>query len=139
MKHPIKTPDGFEIINDRGPFADVNGPFYRFRKNENAPATTFGFLPEERHANSLGFMHGGMISTLLDGVMAQAIFEAHQRRLVTLSLNIEFKNTIPIGKWIQADVELKEIENNVIGCAASLMSNDRICATATGTFRLFRR
>lgn len=137
--HPINIPDGFEIVQNKGPFADVNGPFFRLNKLDGTPATTFGFLPETRHNNSLGFMHGGMISTLLDGFMAQAISETHQRKLVTLKLNIEFKSTISTGNWVQADVALCKSENNLIEGAATLQSNNRICATATGTFRLFRR
>ncbi|MFC7290620.1 PaaI family thioesterase [Hirschia litorea] len=132
-------PEGFHILQSRGPFADLNGPFYRKLPNAGDTATVFGFLPLERHANSLGFVHGGMISTLLDGFMAQAIAESYKRKLVTLTLNIEFKHVIPIHRWVQADIELNEIEKNVISGVASLSSRNRTCATAKATFRLFNR
>ena len=64
-------PTGFAPMPPRGPFLEANGPFY------HDGGTRFGFVPETRHLNVLGFVHGGLLSTLMDSAMAHCAVAAH--------------------------------------------------------------
>ncbi len=136
-RHSI--PNGFVPIEDRGPLVFLLGPFYRCQSNDHTSLKKFGFMPENQHTNNLGFMHGGMISTLLDVFMAQALSETHDKKLVTLNLNIEFHHVIMVGKWAEAEVTLNDVNDNLTTVAASLYSRNRLCASAAARFKLFNR
>ncbi len=139
MDNRHSIPNGFVPIVDRGPLVDLLGPFYRYQSKDNTSPKKFGFMPENRHTNNLGFMHGGMISTLLDVFMAQALSEIYDQKLVTLTLKIEFHHVIMIGKWVEAEVTLNKVSDNLTTISATLNSRNRVCASAIGSFKLFKR
>ncbi len=138
-KVSIDIPSGFEEISARGPFANLTGPFFRKVNSDNAPTATFGFMPEQQHMNGLGFMHGGMVCTLLDLFMAQAVSEQYKRRLVTTNMQIEFLKTLPADHWIEATVSIAEVDARNVRAHASLLSRGSKCASGNASFRLFRR
>ena len=131
-------PEGFDTAPSRGPFTDINGPVYWRPGGENAPPC-FGFLPEDRHCNSLGFVHGGMVTAVLDSAMAQGLFSQHGHRLVTLSLTVEFRSPTPKGRWVDVHVDLREPDGDTVEAHATLKRGPRICAHAKGTYKLLPR
>lgn len=131
-------PDGFVPAPARGPFSGANGPFWR-QEGERGAHPRFGFMPEERHCNGLGFVHGGMIATALDHAMAQCLFERHGGRLVTLSLTIAFERPVPKGRWITLETADAAEAEGEVRFAATLYSRTLACARATGTYRLLGR
>ncbi len=130
-----RIPEGFAMSLPRGPFAEINGPVYRKPSNDNAPAR-FGFLPEERHCNGLGFIHGGMISTFLDGAMAQAVQERAGCPLVTLALQVRFQSPSPKQRWTEAEITLEPANGDNVTAHAEMRARGVVCATATGAYRL---
>ena len=131
-----KIPEGFEKAPARGPFADANGPVWR-KPGQDGTSPVFGLMPETRHTNALGFMHGGMIATFSDGAMAQSVYERHRCRLVTLALNISYQHVIPRGRWVEAHVMLGEAIDDRVQAEARLICRKTVCAVATGEFQLF--
>jgi len=125
-------PDGFAELPHRGPFTISNGPFY---KSTTAPGV-FGFLPEERHSNSLGFLHGGMVATFLDSAMAQTIADTHGYVLVTLGLSVTYEHLIAQGRWAEARVTLGSLEGDTVSASVNLISRNISCASAEGRFKL---
>ena len=134
---PTGIPEGFEQLPARGPFFDVNGPMWRRQATHSAPLS-FGFLPEPRHTNSLGFVHGGMICAFLDSALAQTLVDRFHCRLVTRELNISFQNAIPKGRWAETIPEIGlRLDDDTITATADLIARKQICASAVGVFRLF--
>ena len=129
------VPDGFVKSPSRGPFWDINGPVWQ--KTTPSELAVFGFVSEQRHTNSLGFVHGGMIATFLDGAMAQTVYNRHRCRLVTLDLNVGYKHVVPAQRWIEASVSIEHADDNHVTATARLMARKSECATATGLYRLF--
>ena len=58
-----QPPQGFREIPRPGPFNGLVGPLYERREGE---AVSIGVRIAEKHANSRGICHGGMLATLAD-------------------------------------------------------------------------
>lgn len=134
---PLQVPDAFQPLPNRGPFIDVNGPIWHKPPLVNQPRM-FGLFAEDRHTNSLGFVHGGMISTVLDSSMAQVIFETHQCRLVTRELNLTFHHAVFKRRWAEIEVVLLDQSGSNVSLEAHLISRQILCAEATGTYQIFK-
>jgi uncharacterized protein (TIGR00369 family) len=103
--------DGWQTV-DEGPFAgwqtwvgdpyeDMLGPFY-FRTDEDG--TTLGaFVPESRHANGGGIVHGGALMSFADTTLGALIHvELNDQFAVTVTLNSEFVGAAVVGTPIYA-------------------------------------
>lgn len=66
-----------------------------FREEENRYLTTF--VPGPEHQGYDGIMHGGLVSTLLDEVMARYL-HAQGLNAVTARLEVRFRQPTPIGQ-----------------------------------------
>ena len=131
-----KIPEGFEPVPSRGLFFDENGPIWRKQGVANVPPV-YGIMPELRHTNSLGFVHGGMIATFLDGAMAQSIYDTYQCRLVTLDLRISYRHVVPVGRWAEATIKLEDPAGGRLIATADLHCRGSVCALSQGEYQLF--
>lgn len=66
-----------------------------FFEEDNTYITTF--IPGPEHQGYDGIMHGGLISTLLDEVMARYLY-AKGLSAVTAKLEVRFRHPTPIGQ-----------------------------------------
>lgn len=132
-------PTSFEKIPDRGPFIQSLGALYRLKDADKSSSMKFGFMPNTLHINGLGFIHGGVISTLADSFMAQAIADKFKQRLVTTELNIEFLNAFAPNRWIQSEVILQQTGDNKVSAKTELIARGRVCAKADANYKLFNR
>lgn len=81
-----------------------------------------------------GIVHGGIISTLLDEVMAKLIHELGYQA-VTASLEIKFKKPAPILEPLLVHGEIAEVSKRLIRTKARVAKEDgTILATGTSTF-----
>ena len=82
-----------------------------------------------------GVAHGGIVSTILDEVMAWALV-AEDNWGVTARLAVAFKKPIPIGKPIRADGWITQSRRRVVETAARIVEpgSGVELATATGTY-----
>ncbi|MEM8553544.1 MAG: PaaI family thioesterase [Pseudomonadota bacterium] len=68
---------------------------------------TFAGIPEQRHANPVGHVHGGWYGTLLDSAMGCAV----QTRLpagrgyTTLEFKVNITRPVPVGMEVEAVAE----------------------------------
>jgi len=70
------APPGFEKLREGFGFADVLQPLYR--RAGDTPA--MGMYVRERHINTLGICHGGVLMTLADIVASLSVWRARGRR-----------------------------------------------------------
>jgi len=80
-----------------------------------------------------GFLHGGVISSLLDGAMTNCLF-AHGRIAFTAELNVRFLRPVVIGKvgTVQAWIDRPHSILNVL--KAEVIQGGQVMATAVGKF-----
>ncbi|WP_127015618.1 PaaI family thioesterase [Anoxybacter fermentans] len=92
------------------------------------------FTPEEFHQGYPEVMHGGLITTLLDEAMAKVInFRGIQA--VTATLEVKFRNPVPIGRELKIFGELVEEKKRRCGMKAWVEDEEgNILAEASAVF-----
>ncbi len=131
----MPIPPGFKEIEVAG-FAEANGPW--FEKVEGGRLIR-GFMPEKRHANSLGIVHGGMLAAFLDSAMGTAVFHTIDRRAVTLRLTLDFLGPGRIGDWLQAEGEVVSHDEHVAQVRGRLYGPRHEVLAGLGAFALLSR
>lgn len=90
------------------------------------------------HRNTVGYLHGGIISSLLDiaGAVAGSYGDAKESVSITVNLNVNFmaphqaKNVVAEGELIRSTTSLFFAQAKLLD-----PENNRLCATATGTYK----
>lgn len=82
-----------------------------------------------------GIAHGGIVSTILDEVMAWSLVD-HDNWGLTARLSVEFKRPVPLERPVRAEGRIVEGRRRVIRTAARLFDpgTGETLATAEGTY-----
>ncbi|XP_043819416.1 acyl-coenzyme A thioesterase THEM5 [Dromiciops gliroides] len=93
------------------------------------------FQPGPNLEGAPGFAHGGSLAALMDETFSKTAYLSGQG-LFTLSLNIKFKNLIPVGSVALLKVEVEKIEDQKIflSCIAQSPDEQVLFAKASGVF-----
>lgn len=90
------------------------------------------------HRNTVGYLHGGVIASLLDisGAVAGSYGISNEFVSVTINLNCNFMSPHKAATAV-AEGELVRVTKSMFFCQAKLFDpeNKRLCATATGTYK----
>jgi len=90
------------------------------------------------HRNTVGYLHGGVISSLLDiaGAVAGSYGTSGELVSVTVNLNCNFMAPHQ-GDTVIAEGELVRTTKTLFFAEAKLIDpdNNRLCATSTGTYK----
>jgi uncharacterized protein (TIGR00369 family) len=90
------------------------------------------------HRNTVGYLHGGVIASLLDiaGAVAGSYGISNEFVSVTINLNCNFMSPHTAATAV-AEGELVRITKSMFFCQSKLFDpeNKRLCATATGTYK----
>jgi acyl-coenzyme A thioesterase PaaI-like protein len=126
-------PAGFAASGGRGAFSNHNGPY--FHNAEGAQA----FFALKRHCNSIGLIHGGMLSAFLDGVLASAAARGANATPITIHLSIDFLDMGRAGEWVIGEASLTRAASDIAFVEGRAHVGGRTLARATGVFKLMRR
>lgn len=85
-----------------------------------------------------GFLHGGMISTLLDAAMTHCLFH-YGIEAMTASLKVRFLQPVPCTANLEIKATLGERRRHVYLLDAELASSGRCLARAEGRFVTSRK
>jgi uncharacterized protein (TIGR00369 family) len=111
---------GFKLIDWKSGYAKLEMPV----RNE--------------HRNTVGYLHGGIISSLLDiaGAVSGSYGDAKESVSITVNLNVTFMAPHQ-AKTVVAEGELIRSTTSLFFAQARLLDpeHNRLCATATGTFK----
>jgi uncharacterized protein (TIGR00369 family) len=131
-----RVPAGFRELTEASGFAAVNGPW--FEKIENGRVIR-GFLPGPQHANALGIVHGGMLAAFLDSAMGASVWQALQRRAVTLTLSLDYLGPARIGDWLEAPGEVVGHDEHMAQVRGRLYGPRHEVLRGLGAFSLLSR
>ncbi|MDX1959033.1 MAG: PaaI family thioesterase [Leptospiraceae bacterium] len=83
--------------------------------------------------------HGGILTTILDEVMAWTAIELTKKFMLTKSFQVEFLNPVPAGQEITAHGKIVEWKNEreIVLETELRDSNDIVCVRATGNLILY--
>jgi len=104
------VPEGFRAIARLSPFNALVGPLYERR---GGTELSIGLRIEEKHTNSRGICHGGVLATLADlalGYSMQFHLEKEPARgFVTANLSLDYAGAAKVGDWIESEVRIQRV------------------------------
>lgn len=142
MSAPADIPEGFELDQRIQPhsFGGLVGPFYSRRQGDEI---SLGLRIEERHCNSRGTCHGGLLATLADMALGYACAlagatDGGKRNFVTVDLSIQYLASTQPGDWVQSEVAVLSPGSRTASATGHLLANGNPVARISANFRLAR-
>jgi acyl-coenzyme A thioesterase PaaI-like protein len=126
-----------------------NAKGLKLRSFENGEDVTATFLPWPEHDNGLGFLNGGIISTLLDCHSAAAVTLEATRRgwpplgpaplpYVTAGLDVKFLRPSPLKEEVSLVARVIAASESEMTATASLIWDGKTRVTATAVWKRWR-
>ena len=133
---PDDLPVGFVPIQGGGPWAQALGQVW-FRRDD-AGNPVFAVRVLDNHLNYQRITHGGMLTTLADGMLGYAISMAAGRRgaSVTVSMTADFLSSGRLGDWLEAHVTITRMGRRLAYANCDLRIGARHVMRASGVFAL---
>ncbi|ACV64623.1 thioesterase superfamily protein [Desulfofarcimen acetoxidans DSM 771] len=92
------------------------------------------FTGSREHEGWPGIMHGGLLTTLLDEVMAQWLYE-RDIMAMTVEINVKFSKPVPIGQQFAVEGKQESKKGRLIVLEGQVLLSDGTVATkATAKF-----
>tara|TARA_Y100000780_G_scaffold109527_1_gene98947 strand:- start:63 stop:482 length:420 start_codon:yes stop_codon:yes gene_type:complete len=130
-----EIPSGYARHTRRSGLTDPWEPLYAM---ERADGLSLGLRAAQAHANSRGFVHGGLMSALADNAMGLSC--ARQLTdisgLVTVSLSVDFLGTARCGQWLEVRATARKTGRNLCFAEALVLADGEVCARASGVFKV---
>lgn len=134
--NPKDIPDGFEPIKSSNNFGSRNGPL--FEKKNTDGSWVRGFLVSDNHINQANVLHGGMLMTFADIVLARAIMDSFDPPFVTVRLTTDFISPALKGNWVEGKAHVTGEQNQLVTVQGHFTSRGKVIGTATAVFKLLR-
>lgn len=133
MNQPI--PPGFEPHFRKSPLTDPWEPLYSRKDKE---ALVLGLRAGDKHTNSRGFVHGGLITALADNAMGLSCALQHDAvgSLVTVNLAIDFFGIARKGQWLAFETQFSKTGRTLDFAQCFVTADGTPCARANATFRV---
>jgi len=147
MEDAGNVPDGFTRIERGGHFLGSLGPLYA-KKTESG--IVIAMRIEEKHLNTRGIAHGGMLVTLADSALGIAIATSHAdrapaerastaagappRAFVTVNLSVDFIASAHEGDFVEAHVDIEKVGARLAFATCFLQVAKRRVLRASGVF-----
>ena len=132
-----QSPEGFAPLYRSSPFLDVIGPlFYR----GSGADLIIGLRIDSKHANSRGFAHGGVLSTLADIALGYTMESASENSvsLVTANLTLDYAGSAKIGDWVEAEVDIQKMGSRLAYANAYLSVVSKRIVRASAVFLVIK-
>ena len=118
-------------------FPTLVGPFWM---SEADQTFRLAFVVERKHLNRAGNVHGGMLMTFADQVMALTGRRATgDKRHATIELNIQFVGAVHLGDFVVAQAEAVRTTRSVTFMRATMSVGTRIVATTSGIWKILEK
>lgn len=132
---------GWKQRSGQGPFTLQVGPIWVKREKDgadgSAPNSAYGLLAEERHTNSRGVVHGGMLMTLADHVLGWMVWDAVDRAAcATVSLNNQFIAAVKPGDFIEMRGHIVRQTRSLIFIQGTATVGDKPVLTSEGIWKV---
>jgi acyl-coenzyme A thioesterase 13 len=128
-----EIPEGFRKLEGLSPFNALVGPLYEKRDGD---AVSIGVRIEEKHTNSRGICHGGVLATLADLSLGYAMLAKSGDRgsFLTAHLAVDYAGSARIGDWIESKVEIQRVGSRMAFANCYLMSGGKPIVRASAIF-----
>ena len=130
-------PEGYSPVQGRGAFTTHNGPYFNGPSDKDLSRQAFFIL--NRHCNTVGILHGGMITAFLDGLLASAVARATGMTPITMHLSVDFLDMGRRGDWVFGEAWVTKAASEAAFVSGKAMIGERTIAQVNGVFRLMKR
>lgn len=134
----MTPPEGFAPHFRKSPLTDAWEPLYSKR---TADAIILGLYADERHCNSRGLIHGGLISALADNAMGLSCSTRHENvtGLVTITLHVDFVGAGKLDDWLAFETTHISAGKTIDTAQGRVAAGDKTIALTSATFRVFTK
>jgi uncharacterized protein (TIGR00369 family) len=133
MSDANAPPAGFAEMRRNGDFWRMSGPYFGRAREGGADQA---FLADSRHCNAQGFVHGGMLSAFLDGLLSQAVrLATDDPTVVTIHLSVDFLAMARTGEWVIGESLVTRKTRDVVFVEGRLHSGGRDVVRGSGVFK----
>jgi acyl-coenzyme A thioesterase 13 len=128
-----EIPEGWHQIARLSPFNALVGPLYARRDGE---AVSIGLAIEQKHTNSRGVCHGGVLATLADLALGYAMLakSGDKGSFVTAHLAVDYAGAAKVGDWIESSVEIQRVGSRLAFANCYLLVDEKPIVRASAIF-----
>lgn len=128
--------DGWVVQPDDG-FIGLVGPFWRRVGSDGR--TRYAFEAQERHANLLAKVQGGMLMTFADRAMGLEAWAAVDGNpCATIQFSAQFVAAGSIGRLIEIEPVVVRRTRSLVFMSGRIMQGDEVVLEAHGTWKVLR-
>ncbi|HEY6911417.1 MAG TPA: PaaI family thioesterase [Myxococcales bacterium] len=134
MSDPLDIPQGFKALQRfNSPFLSSLGQLYARKDGENL---IIALRIEQKHLNTRGLAHGGMLVTLADSALGIVIasMRTPPKPMVTINLTTDFADAAREGDWVEARVDVQKFGRRLAFASCHLWVGERRILRASGIF-----
>ena len=130
-----EVPEGFRAIPRLSPFNALVGPLYERKRGSEV---SIGLRIEEKHSNSRGICHGGLLATIADLSLGYAMLAKTGGKggFVTAHLAVDYAGAARIGDWIESAVEVQRMGSRLAFANCYLVCGENRIVRASAIFAL---
>jgi uncharacterized protein (TIGR00369 family) len=127
------VPEGWAPLRRSSPFVQLVGPLHG---KEAAGGLAIGLRVEQKHLNTQGVAHGGMLVALADTALGivLSLSEEPPRPMVTVSLSVDFTSAARLGAGVEARVEIEKSGKRLAFASCHVTVEGRLALRASGVF-----
>ena len=129
----MDAPAGWERFESGADFIELVGPVFARGSGSDR---VLALRTDERHRNSGGLTHGGLLATIVDFALGRAIdadSDDDQAR-VTVSLTTDYLRPVEIGSWLEAHTRVERLGGTLAFADCSLIVDDAEVVRARAVF-----
>ena len=127
-------PEGAENISLKG-FNLHAGPFYRLP--DDGAVRRFAFVALEKHMNSVGGVHGGLLMTFADIAMSRTSrLVSGAKSCSTVSLSCDFIGAGRLGDLIEIRVHVARQTRTLVFLSSQMTAGERVLMAAQGLWKI---
>ncbi|MGD8476786.1 MAG: PaaI family thioesterase [Burkholderiales bacterium] len=131
----MDIPPEFRQLFRTSPVLDLIGPV--FCRGEGVDLVV-GLRAEEKHCNSRGTVHGGILATVADVALGytMAFSSTPPANLVTVNLTLDYAGTAKIDDWLEARVDVQKQGSRLSFANCYITVNEQRIVRASAVFFL---
>ena len=126
-------PPGFRKLEGLSPFNALVGPLYEKRDGE---AVSVGVVIEQKHTNSRGICHGGVLATIADLALGYAMLakSGDKGSFLTAHLAVDYAGSARPGDFVHSSVEIQRVGSRMAFANCYLMAGGKPIVRASAIF-----
>lgn len=128
------VPRGYRAIPRLSPFNSLVGPLYMRRRKGHE--LSIALRIEDKHTNSRGICHGGVLATMADLSLGYAMHAKAEGKagFVTAHLAVDYAGAAKVGDWIESEVEIQRMGTRLAFANCYLVAGKRRIVRASAIF-----